>query len=71
MSYFDGILIGEDLPRSLVAHEQGHEFGMILADLVLQGLPITEVLTEIVGQGPLNFNEALVTARLLHNRRAV
>jgi hypothetical protein len=70
MDYFDGILIGKDLPRSLVAHEQAHAFGIVLADLVLQGRGISEVLTLILHDGPLDLYEARCSAlRLLNEGR--
>jgi hypothetical protein len=49
----------------ITLHAQGHQFGEVVAELVAKGLPITDVLTQVLGQGPLTISEATAAARAL------
>ena len=45
--------------------EQGALFGEIIADLVSDGKPITEILTQILSYGPISLREAVHVARFM------
>ena len=45
--------------------DQGRLFGEIIADRVIKGQPITEILTHILSVGPISLREAIYVARVM------
>lgn len=43
--------------------DQGRLFGEIIADRVIEGQPITEILAHILSVGPISLREAIYVAR--------